>query len=80
MLALTSVPAEETATFKAIAKLAATDADRSAAITALHRIPTKFWPKDETRPLLDSLLAYVKKVPPADRTAPAVLDATSAQR
>ncbi len=75
MLALTSVPAEETATFNAIAKLAATDADRAAAITALRRIPTKFWPKEESRPLLDSLLAYVKKVPPADRTAPAVLDA-----
>src|SRR5262249_21513567 len=33
------------------------------------------WPKEEAKPLLDSLVAYVRTVPVKERTSPAVLDA-----
>jgi putative heme-binding domain-containing protein len=44
-------------------------------VQALLRIPTAHWPKEQAKPLLDSLVAYVRKVPVAERTTPAVLDA-----
>ncbi len=75
MLALTSVRGKEEETFKAVARFVSRPADRHAAIAALERIPAAQWPKDEARPLLDSLLAYVRQVPPAERTAPEALDA-----
>lgn len=75
MLALTSVRGQEEATFKALAKFVKDDANRAAAIQAIQRIPTRDWPKDDAKPLLDTILAYVAKVPTAERTTPAVLDA-----
>ncbi len=75
MTALTSVRGEEETTFKALAKFLKDDADRHAAVEAMLRIPTKYWPKDQAGPALDVLLGYVRKVPTADRTTPAVLDA-----
>ncbi len=75
MNALTSVRGQEEQTFKAVARFLADDTDRHAAIQALQRIPTKYWPKEEAKPLLATLTAYVRKVPVAERTSPAVLDA-----
>jgi putative heme-binding domain-containing protein len=75
MLALTSVRGQEGTTFKALARFVRSGDDRHAAIVALQRIPLVHWPKEEAGPLLDSLLAHVRKVPVAERTAPAVLDA-----
>jgi putative heme-binding domain-containing protein len=75
MNALTSVRGQEAAAFKALARLVQDDADRHAAILALQRIPASHWPKDEAKPLLDKLLAYVRAVPLSDRTSPAVVDA-----
>jgi putative heme-binding domain-containing protein len=75
MLALTSVRGQEEATFRSLAKLLKDESDRPAAIAALLHIPTRDWPKDEARPSLDAILSYVRKVPTAERTSPAVLDA-----
>jgi putative heme-binding domain-containing protein len=75
MTALTSVRGQEAQTFKTLARFAAQDADRQAAIGALLRIPTSYWPKEDVKPLLASLLAYVRKAPTQERTTPAVLDA-----
>ncbi len=75
MLALTSVRGQEQPTFKALAKYVASDPDRHSAIHALQRIPTAHWPKEEARPLLDTLIAYVRKLPVKDRTTPEALDA-----
>jgi putative heme-binding domain-containing protein len=75
MNALTSVRGQETKTFQSLARYLRDDADRSAAIHALQRIPRSFWPKEEAKPLLDVLLAYIRKVPAAERTSPAALDA-----
>jgi putative heme-binding domain-containing protein len=73
MLALTSVRGQEAATFKALARFVK-EGDRQAAIRALQRIPTTYWPKEEAKPLLETLLAQVRKVPVAERTSSAVLD------
>jgi putative heme-binding domain-containing protein len=75
MVAITSVRGQETASFKAIAPFVGDDVYRAAAIEALHRIPAAYWPKEDAKPLADNLLAYVRKVPVAERNAPAVLDA-----
>jgi putative heme-binding domain-containing protein len=74
MLALTSVRGQEGPTFKALARFAHEGPDRHAAIQALQRIPLVHWPKEEAKPLLDSILAHVRKVPVAERTTPEVLD------
>jgi putative heme-binding domain-containing protein len=75
MNALTSVRGQEAATFKTLARFVRDDLDRPAAIQALLRIRVSFWPKEETKPLLDSVLAYVRKIPVQERTLPAALDA-----
>src|SRR5262249_30616138 len=75
MSALTSVRGEEENTFKSLAKFLKDDADRPAAVEAMLRVPTKFWPKEQAGPALDALLAHVRKVPTAERTTPEVLDA-----
>jgi putative heme-binding domain-containing protein len=75
MLALTSVRGQEGPTFKALARFARAGADRQAAIDAIEKIPTRDWPQDEARPLLDALLSYVRSLPTGDRTSPLALDA-----
>jgi putative heme-binding domain-containing protein len=75
MAALPSVRGQEGATFKALARFVREGIDRETAVAAVQRIPADLWPKEEARPLLDSLLAYVRNVPSSDRTSPAVTDA-----
>jgi putative heme-binding domain-containing protein len=75
MNALTSVRGKEADAFKALAPYVGSDADRSAAIKALLHIPAAQWPKEEARPVLDAVVAYVIQVPVAERTTPDVLDA-----
>jgi putative heme-binding domain-containing protein len=75
MNALTSVRGHEAETFKALARFVRDDAERPAAVAALQRIPVTYWPKEDARPLLDNLLAYVRQVPASERTSPAALDA-----
>ncbi len=75
MIAITSVRGQETASFKAIAPFVGDDTFRAAAIQAMHHIPVTYWTKEEAQPTLDKLLAYVRKVPVAERNNSAVLDA-----
>jgi len=75
MTALTTVRGQETKTFNALAKFVKDDSDRLAAIKAMQRIPKQYWPKDEAGPLVDLMLAHVRKIPTKDRTAPDALDA-----
>jgi putative heme-binding domain-containing protein len=74
MNALTSVRGQEASTFKALTRFAASDGDREAAIQAISRIPSASWPKQEARPLLDTLMAYIRKIPVAERTSSTALD------
>ena len=75
MNALASVRGQEAETFKALAPFVKKAGDRHAAVKAMQRIPVRYWPREEAKPLLDSLLAYVRKVPVKERTDPPVVDA-----
>lgn len=75
MIALTSVRGKEAEAFQAVAKYVGDAADRAAAIQALERIPSMYWPKDAAKPLLKVLLPYIRTIPVAERTSPAALDA-----
>jgi putative heme-binding domain-containing protein len=75
MNALLSVRGQEERTFKTLAEFVRSDIDRHAAVQALLHIPAAHWPKEEARPLLDSILAYVRTVPAQERTSAEVLDA-----
>jgi len=44
-------------------------------VEAILRIPSRDWPAEEARPLLDSLTAYVRSLPTGDRTSHAAVDA-----
>jgi putative heme-binding domain-containing protein len=75
MTALLSVRGQETNTFKELAPFLGSDVDRHAAMQAMLRIPLMYWPKENVRPLLDTLLTYVRKIPVKERTTGEVLDA-----
>ena len=74
MLALTSVRGQEADAFKAIGKFLTDDAERSAAVQALLRIPSRDWPKDDAKSQLDIVLKYIRSLPVAERTTPVALD------
>src|SRR5262249_11343261 len=48
---------------------------RQMAIRALQRIPRNTWPKDDARPLLEVVMAHIRKIPTGDRTTPQALEA-----
>jgi putative heme-binding domain-containing protein len=75
MAALPSVRGQEVETFKALARFVRDDADRPAAVQALLRIPADHWPKEEAAPLLNDVLAAVRRIPVQERTTLAALDA-----
>ena len=70
MEALTSVRGQELKTFQTLSKFVKDEKERVAAIRAIERIPRTFWPKEEAQPLLDIVLAAIKKVPVKERTTP----------
>jgi len=75
MTGLTSVRGKESATFLAIAKFVKDDAERHAAVTTLNRIPVVDWPVDQAKPLLESIVGYIKKLPVTERTSDEAVDA-----
>ncbi|MCI0683168.1 MAG: GDSL-type esterase/lipase family protein [Gemmataceae bacterium] len=80
MLALTSVRGEETKTFQTLSKFIRSSGqgiagDRLSAIRALQRIPRRFWPKDDAKPLVEVMVSHIKQIPTKERTAAAALDA-----
>lgn len=74
MLALTSVRGHEAHTFELLTPYLKTDA-RIDAIRALQRIPRTYWPATSAPALLTDLFAFIRKIPPTERTSPAALDA-----
>ncbi|HUE69460.1 MAG TPA: HEAT repeat domain-containing protein, partial [Pirellulaceae bacterium] len=75
MLAVTSFRGQETNSFETLAKFIQGNIDRSQAIRAIQRIPRSYWPAEDAEPLVTTLLAHIAKIPTADRTSPAALDA-----
>lgn len=74
MMALTHVRGQEPKTFAALSKFVRDDVDRTTAIRALQRLPRAAWPKDDTAPLINVLVAAIQNTPAAERTSPAALD------
>jgi putative heme-binding domain-containing protein len=68
MTALASMPGHEAETVGVVSRIAMAGADRDAAIRSLLRIPVGKWPKDVAKPLLESLIGYVRAIPAAERT------------
>ncbi len=75
MNALVSVRGQEAKTFKSLAKFVSDDIDRLAAIRAIQRIPQSAWDKEQAASLLAVVVGHVKRIPVADRTSSAALDA-----
>jgi putative heme-binding domain-containing protein len=74
MYALASVRGQEEKTFNKLAAFVLRDRDRPIAVGALLRIPSTYWPKEEVKPLLDNILASIRKLPAQERTTPAARD------
>jgi putative heme-binding domain-containing protein len=70
MNALTLVRGQEAPTFRALVRSVRNNVDRPAAILALQKIPQAYWPVEEARPLLESLIGYLRSLPVQDRTTP----------
>ena len=75
MKALTYIRGQEVPTFRVLAQFVRDNVDRHEAILALQKIPAAYWPADEAKPLLESLITHVRQIPVSDRTAPEALDA-----
>jgi len=75
MVALTQVRGQEGKTFARLSKFVRDDVDRIHAIRALQRLPRDAWPKEEAPALVEVLTSHVQKIPQADRTSAAALDA-----
>ena len=73
--AIAAVPGHDAETFHALAALVRSGVERAAAVASLQRMPRKLWPKDQAEPLIESLLAYLPKVPVDQRTEPEVISA-----
>lgn len=66
--AIAALPGHDAETFNTLAAFIKSGTERAAAVASLQRLPRKSWPKDQAEPLLESLLAYLKTVPPEQRT------------
>jgi putative heme-binding domain-containing protein len=75
MQALPSMRGQEAEAVKELAKFVKKEVDRHAAVQALQRVPARLWPKELAKPVLNDLLAHVRKLPVSARTAPEVVDA-----
>jgi putative heme-binding domain-containing protein len=73
--AVTFIDGHEAETFATLAGFVRKGEMRDAAVKALRRLPRDHWPADQIRPLLQSILAHVAKLPDKERTEPAALDA-----
>ena len=67
MDALTYIRGQEAPTFRILARFIRENVDRHAAIVALQKIPTVYWPAEEAEPLLENIIASIRRFP--SRTA-----------
>ena len=64
---LGKLPGNEKEKFSALAALVRSGKNRDSSIAVLQTIPSKHWDKAQVRPLVDSLVSYLGKLPAADR-------------
>jgi putative heme-binding domain-containing protein len=73
--ALPSIRGKEADMIPDMVKFLSDEQDRPAALKALLAIPPRLWPADQAKPVLDTLMAYIRSVPAAERTSETPLDA-----
>jgi hypothetical protein len=64
---LGKIPGNEEEKFSALAALLKAGKNRDSSVAVLQTIPSKHWDKAQVRPLVDSLVSYLGKLPAADR-------------
>ena len=74
MYAVTFVPGHEGETFTTLARYIRRGDQRADAVRAMEHIPHKSWPKTEAAPLIQSIFAFVRTVPPKQRIRTDVID------
>jgi len=72
--ALSTMPGFETEVFAGLSNLYAKGKDREQIVRALRRIPRGKWDKAAMVPLAESIVGYLSKLAPKDRTEPFALD------
>ncbi len=72
---LKSLPGPKTEMFLDLATLIKSGRNRTSAIRAIRRIPKQDWQKDQARPLVDNLTAYLTEIPARYRTGAVAMDA-----
>ena len=64
------IPGHDVETFKSLAALVQADTETGVAVHSLARIPKNSWPKESVKPLLDAIIADLKKAPTESRSEP----------
>jgi glucose/arabinose dehydrogenase/azurin len=80
LAALSHVPTHEKEVVGLLEEFIRTGTHRVAAIEAIRRIPPERWPSPQIGPLAESLLAYARQVPRAERSGPVFTRAIEAGR
>ncbi len=73
--AIASMAGHDTESFNTLAVLVKSGTERNASVASLQRLPRKSWPKEQAEPLIESLIAFLQKVPVEQRTDPDVISA-----
>ncbi len=72
---LQSLPGPKAEMFRDLATLIKSGRNRTSAIRAIRQIPKEDWQKDQARPLVDNLTAYLTEIPARYRTGAVAMDA-----
>lgn len=75
MLAMTTVRGKESETFRLLSALVKKEDDRGSALQAMLRLPIAEFPKEQSKPTLENLTAYIRSLPTKERTSPTALNA-----
>lgn len=72
--AASAIPGRDAERFKDLAAMVRAGRARDSAVVALRRIDKQHWDKAETKPLIDSLVAHLSRIPAKYRTGPAATE------
>jgi putative heme-binding domain-containing protein len=74
MTSLISVRGQEESSFRTLAEVVLREGARSDAVSAMLRIPQKYWVADAAQTVLNVLLTDIRRVQPSSRTQPGIRD------
>lgn len=75
--AAVAIPGHQAEKFKDLAAMIKAGRAHGSAVAGLRKIDKQHWDKTEVRPLVDSLVAHLSRVPAKYRTGPAATDAVA---